>query len=380
MRFLIISLICLVVTSCSARTEKEISSVVTILDDESKKDTSFTLADFLTENEWLNQKVESIFQTMNDTIRVGQMIVPATGRLGKSTEHVTSLAEKGWIGGILLLNGTKDGFTDEVVYYDSIMGARGYLPLIFSADAEPTLVNRKIKGTREVPKTNTIKHLDSVNHFTKIIAEDLNQIGINQNFAPVIDASPNKVVSNRSFGLDMDTVINFSKAFISVTQNHQVAATAKHFPGHGFVVGDTHKKLVYIDGEMKEVKNYVPMIEHGVTSIMVAHLAIKNNPDFDTYDMPSTCSRKIVTELLKDSLGFKGLVITDAMNMGGVVNVEKCGLKAAQAGCDQLLMPVDEEEVLFSILEKMGNDEAFKQQVYASVKKVIKLKICLGKV
>ena len=160
--------------------------------------------------------------------------------------------------------------------------------LIFSADAEPTLVNRKIKGTREVPKTNTIKHLDSVNYFTKIIAEDLNQIGINQNFAPVIDASPNKVVSNRSFGLDMDTVINFSKAFISVTQNHQVAATAKHFPGHGFVVGDTHKKLVYIDGEMKEVKNYVPMIEHGVTSIMVAHLAIKNNPDFETHDMPST--------------------------------------------------------------------------------------------
>ena len=140
MRFLIISLICLVVTSCSARTEKEISSIVTNIVDESKKDSSFTLADFLTENEMLNQKVESIFQTMNDTIRVGQMIVPATGRLGKSTEHVTSLAEKGWIGGILLLNGTKDGFTDEVVYYDSIMDAKGYLPLIFSADAEPTLV------------------------------------------------------------------------------------------------------------------------------------------------------------------------------------------------------------------------------------------------
>ena len=166
---------------------------MTNIDDESKKDSSFTLADFLTENEMLNQKVESIFQTMNDTIRVGQMIVPATGRLGKSTEHVTSLAEKGWIGGILLLNGTKDGFTDEVVYYDSIMDAKGYLPLIFSADAEPTLVNRKIKGTREVPKTNTIKHLDSVNYFTKIIAEDLNQIGINQNFC-----SSNRCISKQS--------------------------------------------------------------------------------------------------------------------------------------------------------------------------------------
>ena len=148
MRFLIISLICLIVSSCSAHTEKETSSIVTNIDDESK-DSSFTLADFLTENEMLNQKVESIFQTMNDTIRVGQMIVPATGRLGKSTEHVTSLAEKGWIGGILLLNGTKDGFTDEVVYYDSIMDAKGILPLIFSADAEPTLVNRKKLKVRE---------------------------------------------------------------------------------------------------------------------------------------------------------------------------------------------------------------------------------------
>ena len=82
---------------------------------------------------------------MNDTLRVGQMIVPATGRLGKSTAHVTGLASKGWIGGILLLNGTKSGFTTEVKYYDSLMKNHGFLPLIYSADAEPTLINRKIK-------------------------------------------------------------------------------------------------------------------------------------------------------------------------------------------------------------------------------------------
>ena len=113
---------------------------------------------------------------------------------------------------------------------------------------------------------------------------------------------------------------------------------------------------------------------------MVAHLAIKNNLEFDTQDMPSTCSRKIVTDLLKDSLHFKGLIITDAMNMGGVVNVEQCGLKAAQAGCDQLLMPVDEKKLLFDILTQMQLDETFEKEVYESVKKVIKLKICLGKV
>ena len=112
----------------------------------------------------------------------------------------------------------------------------------------------------------------------------------------------------------------------------------------------------------------------------MAHIAIKNNPEFDTQDMPSTCSRKIVTDLLKDSLQFKGLVITDAMNMGGVVNVEQCGLKAAQAGCDQLLMPVDEKKVLFDILTHMRIDDNFEKEVYESVKKIIRLKICLGKV
>jgi beta-N-acetylhexosaminidase len=129
---------------------------------------------------------------------------------------------------------------------------------------------------------------------------------------------------------------------------------------------------------MKEVKNYAPLIENGVLSVMVAHLAIKNNPKFDTQGLPSTCSRKIVTDLLKDSLGFKGIVITDAMNMGGVVNVKQSGLKAAKAGCDQLLMPVDEKQVLFNILSEIKKDEDFKKEVYKSVKKIIRMKICLG--
>jgi beta-N-acetylhexosaminidase len=336
------------------------------------------LKDFYSINSQLNQKTNEYFNLLNDTTRVGQMIVPATGRLGKSREHVSSLAAKGWIGGILLLNGTVEIFTQDVIDFDSIMRVNGHLPLIYSADAEPTLVNRKIANSRKVPKTNEIHHLDTVEKVTKIISEDLNSIGINQNFAPVIDASPNKVVSNRSFGLNMDTVISFSNEFVTVTQRHNIIATAKHFPGHGFVKGDTHKELIYIDGEMKEVKNYKPLIDNGVLSIMIAHLAIKNNSIYNTNGLPSTCSKKIVTQLLKDSLGFKGLIITDAMNMGGVRNVPHSGLKAAQAGCDQLLMPVDEEEVLFDIIKQMKKDKRFQEEVYKSIKKIIRLKICLG--
>lgn len=340
----------------------------------------YTLNDFYNKNSSLDSIVDSHFDKMNDTIRVGQMIVPSVGRLGKSRSHVIDLASKGYMGGVILLNGTVEEFKNDVHVFDSIAKANGFLPPIYSADAEPTLVNRKISGSKLVPKTNEIHTLQMVESVTNTISQDLNEIGITQNFAPVIDASPNKVVSNRSFGLNMDTVISFSNLFIEQTQNNNIIATAKHFPGHGFVTGDTHKKLIYIDGPMREVENYIPVIESGVLSIMVAHLAIKNNVAYNTYDKPSTCSRNIVTDLLKDSLGFKGLIITDAMNMGGVVNLENCGLLAAQAGCDQLLMPVDEEKDIMDILKAIELDSTFKEQVFESVKKIIRLKVCLGKI
>lgn len=340
---------------------------------------SYSLDNFYKSDTILDKKVDSIFNHLNDTTRIGQMIVPAIGRLGKSRDHVLDLAKKGWIGGILLLNGTFEDFCRDVKKFDSVMVSKGHLPLIFSADAEPTLVNRKIIGSQKVPYTNTIHTIDSVEIIASIISEDLKEIGINQNYAPVIDASPNKVVSNRSFGLNMDTVISFSNKFINTTQNQNIISTAKHFPGHGFVKGDTHKELIFIDGEMKEVVNYIPLIKNRVLSIMVAHLAVKNNEEYNTFGLPSTCSRKIVTNLLKDSLGFEGLIVTDALNMGGVANLDNNGLRAAQAGCDQLLMPIDEEKVMLNILKAIENDQIFKEEIYNSVKKIIRLKICLGK-
>lgn len=339
---------------------------------------SFSLNDFFDYNPVLQKEVDRVFDSMNDTSRVGQLIVPAVGRLGKPDKHVIDLCEKGKIGGVLLLNGTVESFTNYVHLFDSISNANGFPSPIYSADAEPTLIKYKIKGSTPVPKTNAIKTIQEVESVAQQISDDLNAIGITQNFAPVIDASPNEVVSNRSFGLDMDTVIDFSNAFIDVTQSNGIIATAKHFPGHGFVSGDTHKKLVYIDGKMKEVENYLPIIANDVLSVMVAHIAIKNNDHFSTDNLPATCSRKIVTDLLKDSLGFNGLVVTDALNMGGVVNVPNCGLKAIKAGCDMLLMPVDEEKDINDILSAIQNDIELKLEVYSSVKKVIRLKLCLG--
>ncbi|MBK7128720.1 MAG: glycoside hydrolase family 3 protein [Crocinitomicaceae bacterium] len=338
----------------------------------------FSLEDFFVYDATLEQITDSIFDQLSDTARVGQMIIPAAGGHGKPTEHIHYLLEHNYAGGVLLLNGTKEGFTEMVKQFNQINGQNNGLPLLYSADAEPSLIGYKIKGCAPVKKANLMVSREEVRMYAQSICNDLKDIGINYNYAPVVDMSPNEAITYRSFGDNSDTAQIWSKIFIEETQRHGIVATAKHFPGHGYVVGDTHKQLVYIDGEMKEVGNYIPLIDAGVLSIMVAHIAIKNNDKYNTNDLPSTVSKNIVTDLLKGEMNFKGLVVTDALNMGGVASIPNCELKAAQAGCDLLLMPVNEEKAVLDILGEMQKDSAFKSQIYASVRKIIRLKICLG--
>ncbi len=336
---------------------------------------TYDLNDFYRYDAKLGQKTDSVYQSLSMEERVGQMIVVAAGRLGQSETVINELITKNKIGGIILLNGTMQGFTEMKAAYQKLNKG---LPLLFSADAEPSLIAYKIKGSTPVKKANEMLSRKEVLTYTEIICKDLNKIGIQYNYAPVVDMSPNKVVSSRSFGDNADTAQAWAKVFIEATQKNGIAATAKHFPGHGYVVGDTHKQLVYINGEMKEVKNYVPLINAGVISIMVGHIAVKNNEEFGTNDLPATCSNVIVTKLLKEKLQFKGLVITDAMNMGGVAKVPNCELKAAQAGCDIILMPVNASKAINDIVLAVSQDKIFEEQIAASVKKIIRLKICLG--
>jgi beta-N-acetylhexosaminidase len=111
---------------------------------------------------------------------------------------------------------------------------------------------------------------------------------------------------------------------------------------------------------------------------MVAHIAVQNNPKYNTNGLPSTCSKAIVTDLLKTEMGFKGLVVTDAMNMGGVVSVPEAAYKAVAAGCDIVLMPVDAKKAHAELLAHYRRDAAFKAQVDAAAKKIIRMKIALG--
>jgi beta-N-acetylhexosaminidase len=337
----------------------------------------YQLIDYLTDNKSLDVDVEKLFNSLDDTAIVAQLIMPAIGRLGQTESTIISHVKQRIIGGVLMLNGTKKEFSDWITKFNSMNKELGNPAFLYSADAEPSLVNRKITGSRPVKKANEMKTIEEVRAYTDTISKDLNEIGINYNFSPVVDMSPNKTVGFRSFGAIPSNIIPWSNAFIQQTQKEGIIATAKHFPGHGLVSGDTHKALQVIDGELKEIGNYPKLIQDGVLSIMVAHIAVKNNPKYDTKGLPSTTSSTIVSDLLRHEYGFKGLIVTDAMNMGGVTAIPNCEVKAVEAGCDIILMPVNAKKAHTEILAKYRSDANFKLKVDEAAKRILRMKLCI---
>jgi len=338
-----------------------------------------SLDDFFVRNPSLEQKVDEVFEALDEKERIAQMIVTSAGKTGKPRAAVENLIKKRAIGGILMLSGEKQMLKALGHRFDSLGVESGALPFIYSSDAEPSLINLKIKGTTPVPKSVELKTAVECDSVAKIIAEELLSMDIHHNFAPVLDVSPNnEAITNRTFGNDSATVVEFSSAFVKATQEKQVVATVKHFPGHGLVSGDTHHRLVTIDGALKEVNNYHPLIDQGVISVMVGHIAIVNNEKYNTNGMPASCSRVVVTDLLKKELGFEGIVVTDAMNMGALAQIENASLQAVQAGCDMILMEPNEIKLLESIYDLYTSDDQFRKQVDTSVKKILRLKACLN--
>ncbi len=347
-----------------------------------KEEITYELSQFFDEDSVLDHKVEQTFLSLTDKQRVGQMIVNAAGEYGWPKEVILEMVRNQELGGVLLLNGQIEEFQQIVRECDAIVENTGGLPLMYSADAEPSLINRKVRGTPKIPATSDLDSIQQVKQVAINISKELINIGIHQNFAPVLDVSTNNAaIKNRSFGSKLEEIVPLAKAFALTTQEQGIVATAKHFPGHGLVEGDTHSKLVYIDGSFPELSAYPPLIDSGVISILVGHIAVKNTGSFDTNGYPASCSEVIVQRLLKDSLGFKGLVVTDAMNMGALKEIPKANLKAMQAGCDVILMPGDtkaQAQLITDALALMKEEEAFRQSVYESVRKIIRLKYCLN--
>lgn len=322
--------------------------------------------------------IDFIFSKLSDEEKVAQLIMPAMGRLGQSEETIMKLVSEKKIGGILMLNGTKEQFTKWILTINEKNKELGALPFLYSADAEPSLVNRKIIGSATVKKASEITTEEEVREVAKIISKELNEIGIDYNFAPVSDMASNATVGYRGFGKDPKNIVPFSRAFVEESTNANIISTIKHFPGHGLVSGDTHKSLQVIDGELKELDIFKQLAAKNVPSIMIGHLAVKNNPKYNTNGLPATVSPVIVTDLLRKELNYQGLVVTDAMNMGGVTQVPNANAAAIEAGCDIVLMPLDANKAHAEILKKYQSDEAFKVKADESIKRVIRMKACLG--
>ena len=336
----------------------------------------FDLQSFYSSSEALNQAVNEVYSGLSERERVAQMIVASLGKLGKPYPAVEPLIVSRSIGGIIFLSGDLAQFKSDIKSINEL--STGW-PLIMSMDAEPSLFNRRMPGTPEMQPTSELSTTSQINDAVGVINEILHDIGFHHNYAPVIDVSPdNEAIGNRTMGGDSASIVPLATAFVKATQNDQIVATIKHFPGHGRVQGDTHKKLVFIDGELTEVSIYKPLIEAGALSVMVGHIAIENNAKLATEGMPSTLSHAVVTGLLREEMKFEGLIITDAMNMGAVAAIPNSSLLAAKAGCDIILMPPDEVGSLESILNEMKTDPEFNHQIEESVKRIIRLKLCLG--
>lgn len=364
-------------TACAQSVEqKEPKKSVEIKQPESSK--QFSINDYFSSDAELEKQVNDVFSKLDDGEKIAQLIMPAMGRLGQTEETIMKLVAEKKIGGVLMLNGTKEQFSKWISDINQKNTELGVLPFLYSADAEPSLFNRKITGTPVVKKAAEITTEEEVREVARIISKELNEIGINYNFSPVSDMAANGTVGYRGFGKDPKNIVPFSWAFIEESSKANIVSTAKHFPGHGLVSGDTHKALQVIDGELKELHIFKELAEKNVPSIMVGHLAVKNNPKYNTNGLPATVSPVIVTDLLRKEYNYKGLVVTDAMNMGGVTQVPNSNAAVIEAGCDILLMPLDAGKAHSEILKKYQSDETFKAKANESVKRIIRMKLCLG--
>src|SRR5690606_5792898 len=220
----------------------------------------------------------------------------------------------------------------------------------------------------------------------KRIGEHNKRLGVHINFAPVLDINTNPnnpIIGNRSFGEDRDNVTLKATAFMQGMQNAGVLANGKHFPGHGDTDTDSHKTLpTVLFSEQRidtvELYPYKKLFSRGLASVMIAHL---NIPALESRNMPVSLSEKVVTGLLKEKMGFEGLIFTDALNMKGASdykNPGKVDLAAFLAGNDILLISENIPKAHELIIENYHNGTITEERLAHSVKKILMAKYKVG--
>jgi beta-glucosidase-like glycosyl hydrolase/CubicO group peptidase (beta-lactamase class C family) len=331
--------------------------------------------------------VDSVFSTLSNDEKIAQLLmVQAYSRnSGNNQEYIDNLIEKYKIGGLIFMQGSPHSQVNLINRYQQV----SKVPLLIAMDAEWSL-SMRLDSTVLYPRQmmlGAIQNNELIYEMGVEFARQLKRVGVNVNFAPVIDVNNNPgnpVINDRSFGEDKFNVCVKSYKYMSGLQDNNILATAKHFPGHGDTDVDSHKSLpvIYHNRQRLDSLELYPfryLINHGVSCVMVAHLFV---PAIDsTENLPTTLSSKAVNGLLKKDLGFKGLIFTDALNMGGVTNYFKPGevdVKALIAGNDILLFPNDIELVILEINKAISDGRISQEEIDEKCKKVLCAKYWAG--
>jgi len=315
--------------------------------------------DVKSEQQW----VDSVFNSLSVEERIAQLMVVRTNNPGKEYfSHIETYIQKYNIGGVC--------FFRNHPYHQAATTNRwqqmAKTPLLVSIDAEWGL-GMRLDSTTIFPFQMTLGAIhddELIYQMGAEVADQCKRLGIQMNFAPVVDINSNPanpVIGMRSFGMDKENVMKKGMAYMTGLQDKGVIATAKHFPGHGDTDTDSHKTLPIISHDSErldsvELYPFRQLINNGLGGIMIAHLYI---PAYEKEEgVASTLSHNIVTSVLRDDLGFNGLIVTDALDMKGVTKYFKPGeieVKALQAGNDILLLPADIPKAVKQVKKALDN-------------------------
>jgi beta-glucosidase len=289
------------------------------------------------------------------------------------------------LGGVILLGGS----AVEVKERSRQLQSWAQTPLVIAADIEEG-VGQRFPGLTWFPPPMALgeiaqNDLNLARQYARqmgaITAQEAVSIGINWLLAPVVDVNnnpDNPVINIRAFSDRVDLVSQLTTAFIEGAQTYPILTTAKHFPGHGDTVTDSHLDLPTISHELSRLQEIelVPFqtaIATGVDSVMTAHLTI---PVWDR-ENPATLSEAILTGQLRQKLGFNGLIVTDALIMGGITKIatpEEVAVQAILAGVDILLMPTDPQIAIEAIAQAVKSGRITEERIDRSLERIMAAK------
>jgi len=260
------------------------------------------------------------------------------------------------------------------------------LPLFLCVDEEGGRVakigNNTAFSVRRVPAMQEITGERDAYEAGAAIGGYLSQFGFNVDFAPVADVltnSGNTVIGDRSFGNDPDAVTRLAASFSAGLHSENILSAFKHFPGHGATEADTHEGFAYTDKTYEELleaelKPFAAAEENNVDFVMAAHISV---PEVTGDNTPCSLSHKMITEILRDELGYQGLVITDALQMGAITQSytpQEAAVLSIQAGVDLLLMPQELPAAFQGVLEAVEAGEITEERIDESVRRIIRTK------